>query len=93
MFRVCFQCSPYPCPLGREDLEQFGAINADVSPLANNFAENNGLFKEEHLEFFNLFRRQFAQLCAAVELTVQEQFALSSNFPLKIERNNGPESD
>lgn len=66
----------------------------ELGPLANNFAENNGLFKEEHLEFFNLFRGQFAQLCAAIELTVQEQFALSSNFPLKIERkNNGPESD
>lgn len=37
-----------------------------LSPFANNFAEDDGLFEEEDLEFFKLFGRQFAQFGAAI---------------------------
>lgn len=55
---------------------------AKLRPLAHDFAEDDGLFEEKDLQLLELFGRHFAQLRAAVKLTVQQQFALGGYLAL-----------
>ena len=54
----------------------------ELRPFTDDFAENDSLFEEEYLKFFELFRQQFAQICATVELPVEKKFTLRCNLPL-----------
>ena len=53
-----------------------------LCPFANDFTEDDGLFEEEYLQFFELFRRQFTQLRGAVKLAVKQQFPLGGYLAL-----------
>jgi hypothetical protein len=44
----------------------------ELSSLAHNLAEDYGLLEEEHLQFFKFFGLQFAQICTAVELAMEQ---------------------
>lgn len=55
----------------------------ELGPLPHDLAEDDGLLEEEHLELLKLLRGQPAQLCGAVELAVEEKFALRRYLALE----------